>query len=146
MRFKDNETWERCPALNEPVLNASGCKRPAVLTLENMLDRNWTLDKKYRKEKITPKNVWYLKRFSAETDGSYEAAVLLSIQTPARAHTTFYILPYAQLANRDDKDSVCFRAYSLNLHSEILQQKSAGSCDKNNLRVLREASFFKPHL
>lgn len=97
-----------------------------------MLDRNRTLDEKYKKEKITtPKNVWYLKRFSAETDGSYEAAVLLSIQTPARAHTTFYILPYAQLANQDDKDSVRFRAYSLNLHSEILQQKSAGSCDKD---------------
>lgn len=78
-----------------------------------------------------------------KADGIYEAAVLLSIHIIAR--TTLYILPYVQLTNWDDKNSACFTAYIFNLRSEILQQKSAGCCDKNNLHVLRDASFFKPY-
>lgn len=64
-------------------------------------------------------------------------------------YTTFYILPYAQLTNWYDKNRVCFTTYIFSLHSKILQQKSAGSCDKKkktNLHVLRDVSFFELQL
>lgn len=115
---------------------------------ESRLNLNWTLNfKKKKGEKITTlKNVWYLKRFSRESRQNLQGSCFIIHPDPCTAHSAFYMLPYVQLTNWDDRNSVCFTAYIFNLHSEILQQKSAGSCDKNNLHVLRDASFFKPHL
>lgn len=90
---------------------------------------------------MVPKKIQYRKQMESMMQLFYYPSRSLH-----SAHSTFYILPYVQLTNWDDKNSVCFTAYIFNLHSEILQQKSAGSCDKNNLYVLRDASFFKPYL
>lgn len=90
---------------------------------------------------MVPKKIQYRKQMESMRQLFYYPSRSLR-----SAHTTFYILPYVQLTNGDDKNSVCFTAYIFNLHSEVLQKKSAGSCDKNNLHALRDASFFKPYL
>lgn len=111
---------------------------------KNMLDLNWTLNKKRGEKVTTLKNAWYLQRFSTESRWNLWGSCVI-IHPHNSTHTTLYILPYVQLTNWDDKNSACFRAYIFNLHSEILHQKSAGCCDKNNLHVLRDALFFKPY-
>lgn len=124
-----------------------------MLTLEEyagpQLNTQWKKKKKkktkgenYSTEKcMVPKKIQYRKQMEPMRQLFYYPSRSLH-----STHTTFYILPYVQLTNWDDKNSVCFTAYIFNLHSEILQQKSAGSCDKNNLHVLRDVSFFKPYL
>lgn len=83
-------------------------------------------------DKITAlKSVRHLKRFSTESRWNLWSSCFITHSDPCTAHnTTFYILPYAQLTNWYDKNRVCFTTYIFSLHSKILQQKSAGSCDK----------------
>lgn len=136
-----------------PCSKTSCCKRSEVLTLEEYTgpELNTQLKKNNQKKNhgennntekcMVPKKIQYRKQMESMMQLFYYPSRSLH-----SAHSTFYILPYVQLTNWDDKNSVCFTAYIFNLHSEILQQKSAGSCDKNNLYVLRDASFFKPYL
>lgn len=146
--LKANQPWERdALCWMKPGSHTPGCKRPEVLTLgEHAGPQLNTQFKKKREKIITLKNVWYLKRFSRESRWNLRGSCFIIHPDPCTAHSAFYMLPYVQLTNWDDRNSVCFTAYIFNLHSEILQQKSAGSCDKNNFHVLRDASFFKPHL
>lgn len=145
-----NQPWDRdALCWVKPGSHTPGCRTPEVLTLGEHVEPQLStqLKKKKKREKITTlKNVWYLKRFSRESRQNLQGSCFIIHPDPCTAHSAFYMLPYVQLTNWDDRNSVCFTAYIFNLHSEILQQKSAGSCDKNNLHVLRDASFFKPHL
>lgn len=87
---------------------------------------------------MVPKKIQYRKQMESMRQLFYYPSRSLH-----STHTAFYILPYAQLTNWDDKNSVCFTAYIFNLHSEILQQKSVGSCDKKNKKKIFFFFLFK---
>lgn len=79
---------------------------------ENTLDPQLNTQLKKKRQKITTlRNVWYLKRFSRESRWNLRGSCFIIHPDPCTAHSAFYMLPYVQLTNWDDRNSVCFTAY-----------------------------------